>query len=89
MESEGSLTDLIANTDLLENPRVVGALEGFVVEAIEEATDLLRHGDMATRTQLIRLILSMALRSKDQTPTNDAEEILEKARHVVTGILND
>lgn len=81
------LPDLIADADLLDSPRVVSALEDFVVEAIEEATEILRTGDMASRTSLIRTIIAMALKAKDTTSADHAEEILAQTREVIGGIL--
>lgn len=78
---------LVADADVLESERVVAALENFVVEAIEEATEILRHGDMASRTALIRTILSMALKAKDNTGAGDAEAVLAQARAVVAEVL--
>jgi hypothetical protein len=79
------LTSLLAETNLLESPRIVSALEEFVVEAIEEATDLLRTGDMATRTSLIRTIVAMALKTRDTTSTDQAEAILAQTRAAIAG----
>jgi hypothetical protein len=79
---------LVTDSDLISSPRVTGALEDFVVEAIEEATDLLKFGDMATRTQLIRLILSMALKSKDSAASEDAERILAQTRATLAGVVD-
>jgi hypothetical protein len=79
------LTGLLAESNLLDSPRIVGALEEFVVEAIEEATDLLRTGDMATRTSLIRTIVSMALKARDTTSADQAEEILAQTRAAIAG----
>jgi hypothetical protein len=79
------LTSLLAETNLLESPRIVSALEEFVVEAIEEATDLLRTGDMATRTALIRTIVAMALKARDTTSTDQAEAILAQTRAAIAG----
>lgn len=87
MASDVDVAALVANADLLDSPRVVSALEDFIVEAIDEATEILRHGDMTSRTTLIRTILSMALKAKDSTGTNDAEAILAQTRAAVAEVL--
>ena len=86
-DSHPDILAMVSESDLAQSPRVVSALESFIVEAIEEATDLLKFGDMATRTQLIRLILSMALKTKDASAGEDAERMLAQTRAAISGVL--
>ena len=81
------ITSALTNAAVMDSPRVVNAIEDFIVEAIEEATDLLRTGDMTTRTALIRTIIAMALKTKDTTSADQAERILAQTREMVSGIL--
>lgn len=77
------------DASILDSPRLASALEDFIVEAVEEATDLLRFGDMTTRTQLIKTVLSMALKAKESSSAGEAEKVLAKAREQIAGILED
>jgi hypothetical protein len=73
----------------VDDPEVQRALTGFTVEAIDEARDLLRYGDMPSRMALIKMVLSGALKAKAENGAAEAEEILEQTRKAVAGIFDE
>lgn len=74
--------------NLAESSRVMRALEDFIVEAIDEATDILATGDMTTRLALIKTILTSTLKAKEGANSTDAEQILEQARSTLQGLFD-
>lgn len=71
----------------VDDPEVQRALTGFTVEAIDEARDLLRYGDMPSRMSLIKIVLSGALKAKAENGAAEAEELLEETRRAIAGVL--
>lgn len=73
--------------NLNESPKVQAALTDFIVEAVDEATDLLATGDMSTRLALIKIVLSGAMKAKDNGGAAEAEKVLADTRAAISGIL--
>lgn len=63
------------------------ALVDFTVEAIEEATETLRHGDSATKLALIKMVLSGAIKAKNSDTEGEVEKLKMEARSLISGVL--
>lgn len=74
--------------DVVTSPAVQRALQDFIIEAIDEATDLLVTGDTVTRTNLIKFVLASAMRTNDKSSEGNAERILAETRKNIAGILD-
>lgn len=73
--------------DLLDNPKIAGALEDFISEAIDEATDILLTGDLAARLALIKMVMGFTMTAKKNSGEAAAAKTLEQTRNTIQGVL--
>ena len=66
---------------------VEDALVDFTVEAIDEASEILRAGDSQTKLALIKMVLSGALKQKDAEAEGHIEDLKREAREVLAASL--
>jgi hypothetical protein len=62
------------------------SIEAFMTEALAEAQSIIRHGDMASKLPLIKMVLAMALKAQGNDASTTAESILTQARSVIADI---
>ncbi len=59
------------------------ALAEFTVEALEEATEILRHGDAGTKLALIKMVVTGAIKSKETDNEGEIERLKAEARKLL------
>jgi hypothetical protein len=64
------------------------ALADFTVEAIDEATEILRNGDSSTKLALIKMVLSGAVRSQTDDSEAHLEALKAEARALFAGAVD-
>lgn len=80
--------DAGAAGSILESPKIAGALEDFITEALDEATDLLLTGDIATKTSIIKMVLGMTLSVKKNSGEATATKMAEETRARISSVLD-
>lgn len=71
----------------MDDKTIEQALVDFTVEAVEEATEILRAGDSQTKLSLIKMVLGGALKAKEQDAETHLEDLKREAREVLAASL--